>query len=119
MRYAPSRPGDRAGPVAFQNERHYYLLAVTVADGAPVVLLERRAGGERAEVGASAPLRIAPGAPVYLKIDARGGRYAFHYGLQPDRWIPLVEDADGTILSTKRAGGFVGVVFGMYAYAAP
>ena len=26
------------------------------------------------------------------------------------------KDADGTILSTKKAGGFVGAVFGLYAH---
>jgi hypothetical protein len=29
-----------------------------------------------------------------------------------------MRDADGTILSTKKAGGFVGTCFGMYAYSA-
>jgi alpha-N-arabinofuranosidase len=27
-----------------------------------------------------------------------------------------VKGADGTILSTKKAGGFVGAVFGLYAH---
>jgi alpha-N-arabinofuranosidase len=31
----------------------------------------------------------------------------------------LLRDADGTILSTKHAGGFVGTMLGMYAYASP
>jgi hypothetical protein len=30
---------------------------------------------------------------------------------------PLLLEADGTILSTKVAGGFVGTGFGLYAYA--
>jgi hypothetical protein len=29
----------------------------------------------------------------------------------------LVKDADGTILSTKKAGGFVGTMLGLYAIA--
>jgi len=119
MRYAAAGDGDRAGLVAFQNEDHFYFLGVTLADGAPVVRVERRAGtgpAGRPEVVASAPLHSAAGAPVYLRIVARGGRYDFHYGYAPDAWIALAENADGTILSTKTAGGFVGVVFGMYAY---
>ncbi len=55
---------------------------------------------------------------LYLKIEARGRAYDFYYGTRPDEWMPLLRNADGTILSTKTAGGFVGTVIGMYAYAA-
>ena len=37
----------------------------------------------------------------------------------PDRWTTLLQDADGKVLSTRTAGGFVGVVFGLHAYGAP
>jgi alpha-N-arabinofuranosidase len=33
-------------------------------------------------------------------------------------WTPLLQDADGTILSTKVAGGFVGAMIGLYAHSA-
>ena len=71
--------------------------------------------GDRAALGAA-------DAPVYLKITARGDKYDFAYGTAPGAWTTLKADADGTILSTKVAGGFssnfVGVMFGMYAYSA-
>ena len=44
------------------------------------------------------------------------GRYDFFYATAVDEWAPLLEDADGTILSTNVAGGFVGTMFGVYAY---
>ncbi|HEY0780425.1 MAG TPA: glycoside hydrolase family 43 protein [Gemmatirosa sp.] len=136
MRYAPAKAGDKAGLAAFQNDDHYYLLAVTLRDGRRVVQLERRAvapavagaaastpaapaGPPGGEVLAHAPLDGRADAPVYLKIDARGGRYDFSYGTQPGRWTTLVRDADGTILSTDTAGGFVGATLGLFAYAAP
>ena len=54
---------------------------------------------------------------MYLKIDARGGEYDFYVrdpaGSSGSR---SAKDADGTILSTKTAGGFVGTMLGMYAY---
>jgi alpha-N-arabinofuranosidase len=53
---------------------------------------------------------------VFLRIDARGGRYDFRYAVREGEWMPLQLDADGTILSTKVAGGFVGSLFGLYAY---
>ena len=83
-----------------------------------MVELEQRAGTGSVVV-ARAPIRLSPGSPVYLKIGARGGRYDFWYANQPNDWLLLKGDADGTILSTKVAGGFVGTMFGMYAYASP
>ena len=91
------------------------------ANGATVVQLEQRAGGESppgGQVVASAPVRLSPDAPIFLKIQARGGRYDFYYGQTPGQWTLFRGDAEGTILSTKVAGGFVGTMFGMYAYAA-
>jgi alpha-N-arabinofuranosidase len=67
---------------------------------------------------ASAPLQIESGAPVYLKIDAKGGLYDFSYGTDEGEWSILIGNADGRVLSTRTAGGFVGVTFGVYAYSA-
>lgn len=123
MRYAPARPGDQAGLVAFQNDDFYYLLAVTLSDGRPVIQLERAAGrgeGGSPTVLASAPVDLSHGGPIHLRIDARGDEYDFYYGYRPGEWTPLLQGADGTVLSTRRSGGFgsafVGTMFGMYAY---
>ena len=99
-------------------------MTVTLADGKPVVQVERRAGAnDTPTVVASKPTRRARGAPVYLRIDADNDRYGFSFATQRDRWIPVLENADGKILSTKGAGGaganFTGVVVGMYAHSAP
>lgn len=55
---------------------------------------------------------------VYLEIQARGARYDFSHATRPGAWTVLKSDADGTILSTEVAGGFVGTMLGMYAYSA-
>lgn len=117
MRYYPQREGDHAGIAAFQNRQHFFLLAVAQVDGAPVVQLQRAAGGET-EIIASAAIDLPADGPVYLRIEARGEAYDFSYGLAPGEWIPLLEGADGTLLSTETAGGFVGAMFGLYAFAA-
>ena len=122
MRYAPAKAGDKAGIVAFQNDEHYYLLHIALSRGRRVVRLEVHAGKARAaggEVVAETPLPTRTNGPVFLKIEARGGRYDFFYAVQPNGWIGLVRDGDGAILSTKVAGGFVGATFGLFAYAAP
>lgn len=122
MRYAPAREGDRAGLVALQNDDFYYLVSVSLADGQPVVQLHVAAGegeGASPELLASAPLRGPVGGPLYLRIEADRDRYDFHYGYAPGEWIPLHSGADGKLLSTSTAGGFVGVTFGLYAYTEP
>jgi xylan 1,4-beta-xylosidase len=122
MQYVPLKTGDKAGLVAFQNDDYYYFLGVAKRGEETVVEVEMHAGAATPAdrvVIATAPLVVSSATTVYLKIQARGDKYDFFYGLQPDRWTSLVRDADGTILSTKRAAGFVGATFGMYAYAAP
>ena len=122
MRYVPRKAGDKAGLVAFQNDDYYYFLGVAQNGEETVVQVEMHAGpttaGDRVVI-ASAPIAASASTTVYLKIQARGDKYDFYYSLTPNAWTPLVRDADGTILSTKRASGFVGATLGMYAYAAP
>ena len=119
MRYRPATAGDKAGLIAFQNDNYNYFLAVTLEGGATVVRLERKAGNATpgdAEVIASAPIDIKGDNPIYLRIVARGGLYDFYHALKPDQWTLLKGDVDGSILSTKVAQGFVGTLFGMYAF---
>ena len=120
MRYFPEHAGDEAGITAFQNDDHFYLLAVANDQGKAVVQLERsiiRGAKGATEVIASAPLGTARDATTYLEIRARKGLYDFYYSRSPGRWTLLAKDVDGTILSTKKAGGFVGTMFGMYAHS--
>ncbi|MDB4889636.1 MAG: xylB, partial [Gemmatimonadetes bacterium] len=41
----------------------------------------------------------------------------FSYARRPGEWTTLHDNADGTILSTKVASGFVGAMLGLYAYS--
>jgi alpha-N-arabinofuranosidase len=121
MSFVPTMPGDKAGLVAFQNEDHYYFLGLVRRGSETMVQVEMHNGRSTPDSGsvlAAVPLRLAADAPLYLKVEARAGRYDFYYGTRPNEWIALTRDADGTILSTKKAGGFVGTFFGMYAYSA-
>ena len=121
LRYGPVRDGDKAGIVAFQNEDYYYFLGVAREAGQTVVRLEKHAGPPTSRSGtivASAPIATKPGAPVYLRIQARADRYDFLYAEQPGEWRTLARDQDGTILSTTVAKGFVGTMLGLFAQAA-
>lgn len=120
MRWQPAQDGDRAGLVALQSDDWWYFLAVGQEDGGVVVQLRRRAGpGEPADgvVVAGAPL-AAPSDATRLRIVARADRYDFLYAGETGAWTTLVADVDGTLLSTRTAGGFVGVVLGPHARSA-
>jgi len=122
MRYAPQRDGDRAGLVAFQNERYYFFVGLAREEGKDVLVLEQG----NPDSTSTAPKRIAtvprpPGASdtTYLRIAANGDRYSVSFAVTPDNWTALGPDLDGTLLSTKVAGGFVGTMIGPYAFKAP
>jgi beta-xylosidase len=51
---------------------------------------------------------------ITFKIGAKGKYYNFSYSLNGKDWIFLKESVDGTFLSTKKARGFVGTIYGMY-----
>jgi len=115
MRYRPEHDGVEAGLVAFHDEDNFYSMVVTRVDGRTLIQLKRANGGTP-EVIASRPIELPENDTVILKIDASGPIYSFYYAFGQDPWIPLIEDADGRVLSSRVAGGFVGTYFGMYAF---
>jgi xylan 1,4-beta-xylosidase len=116
MNYKPEKQGDIAGLIAFQNDDFYYFLGVTYeTDTTQTIQLEMRNNGE-STILASETIVLGDYSPIYLTIAAKAKQYDFAYATNHDEWIKLKENADGTILSTHVAGGFVGTMFGMYAY---
>jgi alpha-N-arabinofuranosidase len=105
-----------AGLVAFQGENYYYLLGVTANEEGQKEIYVEKSAGEQKEIIASKVIEDNASNEYYLQIEARGAKYDFSYGLREDDWQPLYQGADGTVLSTNVAGGFVGTVIGMYAY---
>jgi xylan 1,4-beta-xylosidase len=119
LSFMPQSDLAEAGMVALQNDEYWYFLAVGRENGKRVVRLRRRAGKEEPAQGtvlAREPLPLKAGAPVHLRIEARGPTYDFAWSADGRHWHTLVRNVDGTVLSTKRAGGFVGAVFGLYAH---
>jgi alpha-N-arabinofuranosidase len=109
-------PAD-AGLVAFQNETHSFFLGVRLSPpGQRTVFLERRNNGVAQIASADLP---ANASDVGLKVEGLGARYRFFYRVRSEGWMPLGGDQDGTILSTKKAGGFVGAYIGMFARLKP
>ena len=75
------------------------------------LFLERHAGAELRVVE-----KTTIEAPPTLKLmmNGDGAHYSFFYDAG-DGWHPLQVDDDGSILSTEKAGGFVGTVLGPFA----
>jgi alpha-N-arabinofuranosidase len=116
LSFAPTGDSE-AGLVALQNDDFWYFLAVGREETKRVVRLRRRAGATEPQAGAIlASAEVDESSPVDLRIAARGASYDFDWSTDGKRWHELLHGADGTVLSTKRAGGFVGAVFGLYAH---
>jgi len=117
MTYVPASEGDKAGMVAFQNDKFYYFLSLARVNGQTVVQLEKHAGPGTGSIVATAPVKLDGNSPIHLRIRGQGATYDFSYALRPEEWTTLYDKADGTILSTKVAGGFVGAMLGLHAYS--
>jgi xylan 1,4-beta-xylosidase len=120
MNFKPASADEFAGLVTFQNETHYYALGKTISQGKVVVQLRKSekadTGGPETSVLAETPLKGKDiRKPLYLKVDFQAGKYAFYYGTKEGAWTLLQDKVDGTFLSTRTAGGFVGVNLGLYA----
>jgi len=118
VRFSPPSDAAEAGLAAMQNDEYFYYLAVGRDHGKRVVRLRRRAGGPDAMAGAVLASSPIPHGPIELRINARGAAYDFGWSADGKSWHLLARNADGTLLSTKKSGGFVGAVFALYAHGA-
>jgi alpha-N-arabinofuranosidase len=111
MEFTPQSVNEEAGLVLLQNSDFQYRFVYALTDGGAVVRLVKRAAGEE-EVLAEKPVSTEQ---LYMKAEAIEQEYSFYYATVAEAWVPLLENADGRILSTDVAGGFVGAYIGMYA----
>jgi xylan 1,4-beta-xylosidase len=111
---------EKAGLLIFQNENHFYFLCKSVEDSQPIIQLyksvvEKNPGNEMELLASKKINNDQNEKELYLKIEAEGNEYSFYYSLINKEWNLLKDKLDGTFLSTKIAGGFVGCMFAMYA----
>jgi alpha-N-arabinofuranosidase len=122
LRYSPSRTGDRAGLVAFADERHHYFLGLwQTVDGAKLVVAVRNgaADPEEGRIIAAVPYSTATARRVRLRISARGAAYDFSYAIADEDWRVLLADADGRLLASEPTNQFTGALMGVYAARTP
>jgi len=104
-----------AGLAAFQNERYWYFLGVRAGKTSSdiEIFLRRTAGGESADTASVTVPWADKHKRLKLRIHGAGPSYSFYYDAGAG-WQLVRENDDGTILSTEKAGGFVGTVIGPY-----
>ncbi len=113
LEFEPKNVNEKAGIVAFQNESHYYFIALSLEGDQKVIqLIKGTENGE--EIVASEKLEKANINTVNLKISSDVTTYSFHYSEDGENWKVLKDGLDARYLSTKVAGGFVGVTLAMY-----
>ena len=118
LNFAAKAANETAGLAAFQDEKHFYYLCKSVADGKPVVqLFKSTADPKASELLAKAPLKAVAG-KVMLRINADGDTYSFHFSEDGKKYNILKDKVDARFLSTQTAGGFIGCLYGMYATSA-
>lgn len=119
LHFDPQIDGERAGLAAFQNSHTFYFLGVLRENGANSVCVFKRSAKDEPENGVKQACAPAPQGAVNLQINVHRGLVDFSFAAANGAMQPLLKDADATILSTKKAGGFVGTVFGPYAFTPP
>jgi alpha-N-arabinofuranosidase len=110
MEFTPQSEHECAGLVLIQNNNFHFRFVVTKAAKPVLRLIKRSQGNE--EILAERSINAAK---LYLKVEAHEQAYAFYFADKPEEWQALAEEADGRILSTPVAGGFVGTYIAMYA----
>lgn len=98
---------EEAGLALVQNPDFHVVLAVT----------DRGLRLAKREQGVTTVLAEAPAVPgiVGLGFEAHGRWYRASYSPGPGRWAPLGDPIDGDFLTSQVAGGFTGVLVGLYA----
>ena len=105
--------GAQAGLAALQSDDYWF--AIAVAGSPREIRVTRRAGPGDPKAGTLVARAPAPEGRIRLRIRGDRDRYRFDYAPERGEWRTLHADADGTLLSTRTAGGFVGAVFGPFA----
>jgi alpha-N-arabinofuranosidase len=118
MRFQTQADHEKAGLLIFQNENHYYFLCRSADRGQPVVQLYKGPGNRFKESGpellTSIPLK-KNNAGIIFKAEVGEGGYSFYFSVKKNKWLLVRSSVEREFLSTHTAGGFTGVMYGMYA----
>jgi len=119
LSFSPNRNGQSAGIALVQSDDWHLRLAVIREDGALVIKLFQVQAGETTVLAEAELLQaheVEAGVPgLVLRVEAEEQNLRFLCGLDEAALLVLIEDVDARMLSTDRAGGFVGTYVGLFA----
>lgn len=111
MEFETKRSNEKAGLIAFQNESHFYFITKSFEGNSPVVQLYR--GNRNGDELLASEKLSSTGKGIEFKVEFDEEKYRFYFKTKSD-WKNIGGDLDVKYLSTRVAGGFVGVNLGMY-----
>lgn len=111
LEFNPLKDNEEAGMTLLQNNTHHYDLLFKKSGEQRVVQLRVRVGSLSYTVAEKA----VDGDKVLLKIEGTANEYAFYFSDTGKEEYRLLGKQDTRYLSTEVAGGFTGVMIGLYA----
>lgn len=107
-------PADEAGLTVYMDEQsHYDLFVKQLADGKQAIVLRYRLG----ELTHTEKEVVLPAGKVQLRVTGNNDLYSFQYATNGKDFHDLGK-MNTRYISTETAGGFTGIMLGMYAVAA-
>ncbi len=108
----PAQSDVSAGLALFQNDRFHYFLGVRRVDGEGQIYLERVENGNKEIVREESLGKVAQ---VGLRVESCKELCSFEFATKVGEWRSFVSDLDAKMVTTHRAGGFVGATVGIHA----
>ncbi len=115
MHFTPKSEKELAGMAYFQNDKNYFVIGKTLKNNKQVIILQRSINGLTSVIAEKEILSVSQDKELLMSVFVDAGEARFSYSFQGEAPILLAEKVNVTNLSTKKAGGFVGSVIGMYA----
>ena len=118
LEFTAASENEKAGMLIFMNEDRHYFIAKSIENGEPVVQFFRSSESDKEQGGLE---KIASKnlpnntETIWLKIEARGDAYAFHYAVAEDQWETLAEGLDASYIRADVPRDFTGCIYALYA----
>ncbi len=112
--FTPQNENEKAGLIIFQDEEHFYYFCKSKKDNKTT--LELYISKDKAPLYMELIDSInIEDKPLILRLDFNGKFFSFSYGYDESSLTLFKDKIDATFLSIRRAWGFTGNVYGMYA----
>lgn len=109
--FTPRNENELAGVVCIQNEDYNYVFGKTIQDGQICVQLIQTDNGTR-QLMASVPVSKTV---IKMRVKATSNQLSFYVAENNATWHLVAENLDMSLLTTAKAGAFVGATIGLYA----